>query len=80
MNLPLHLFLYVCILTYLHVDLDLLTFLCLGTVMVVTHFLELSTFQCVYLHPGNSLFDKSILHVSAPIENVPIYFTKISWC
>lgn len=44
-------------------------------------FSRASTFQCVYLlHLGNSLFDKSILDVSAPIENVPVYFTKISWC
>jgi len=79
MNLPLHLFLYVSILAYLHVDLDLLTLKCLGTVMTALHFLELSTFQYVCLHPGNYLFDKPILLVSALIENVPVYFTKISW-
>lgn len=64
--------------TSLHVDLDLQTLVCLGTVMAVIRFLELSTLQCVYLHPGNCLFDKSILRAPSPIENVPAYYTNIS--
>lgn len=42
------------------------------------HSPELSPYQCVYLHPGNYLAVKPILHVSAPVENVPVYSTKLS--
>lgn len=46
--------------------------------MALSHSPELSPHQCVYLHPGNYLALKAILHVSAPVENVPVYSTKRS--
>lgn len=80
MNLPLHLSLYVCTVTYLHVNLDFVTSTCPGLRipgMALSPSPELSPYQCVYLHPGNCLTVKAILHVSAAVENVAVYSTKL---
>lgn len=81
MNLPLRLPLYVCLLLHPHADLDMLITTCLGTVMAVMHFPELlKHFTVVIYIQEIPVFDKLIWHVSGPVENVPVYFTKISWC
>lgn len=63
MNLTLHLFLYVCTLTHLHVNLDFLTSVCPGLCvpgMALSPSPEVSLYQRVYLHPGNNLAVKAI--------------------
>lgn len=46
--------------------------------MALSHSPELSPYPYDYLHPRNYLAVKPILHVSAPVENVPVYSTKLS--
>lgn len=61
------------------VNLDVVTSTCPGLCvpgMALSCSAEPSPYQSIYLHPGNYLAVKAILHVSAPVENVPVYSTK----
>lgn len=46
--------------------------------VALSHSPDPSPYKWLYLHPGNYVAVKAILHVSAPVENVPVYSTKLS--